>query len=216
MTRTWPVAGAGFAVIWVFVRGPALAPAAILGSLLLGLTVGVPVAYVFRRLYGEELALRRSLRVLPAVVLYLAAFLREIVVANVDVAIRVLSPWRAIEPQVILVPLRVETALGVTTIANSITLTPGTLTLDYDADENALFVHIIHGGNPGAVVDPIRTWEDLALVIFDEPAAPGEPAPEITVHPPSVALPAAPAEVPPAPGEVPIERDENGGDDGGR
>jgi multicomponent Na+:H+ antiporter subunit E len=108
----------------------------------------------------------------------------------VDVAYRVLAPRRAIEPQIILLPLRVQTALGITTIANSITLTPGTITLDYDHELNALYVHIIDGRNPEAVVDPIRTWEDHALVIFDEPLPPGEAAPDITVHPPVEELPA--------------------------
>lgn len=184
MTRSWPVAGFLFAVIWVFVRGPSLAPEPVLGEFLLGLAVGVPVAYVFRRLYSEGLELRRSLRGFPYIFLYVLTFIRETIVASVDVTYRVLAPSQPIEPEVILVPLRVRTDLGVTTIANSITMTPGTLTLDYDSEENALYIHVIDGSDPETIVEPIRKWEDYALVIFDESLSPGDPAPDFAVYPP--------------------------------
>jgi len=182
--RSWLVAGVLFGVLWVFVTGPALAPTAVGTTFLVGLAVGLPVAFVFRRLYEEQLRLTRSIRALPSVGLYLLDFSKEVLIANVDVAYRVLVPNLPIEPQVILLPLRVETPLGVTTIANSITLTPGTVTLDHDPDENALYVHIIDGRDPEAVVEPIRQWESYALRIFDEPRPPSSPPPEIRVHPP--------------------------------
>lgn len=83
-----------------------------------------------------------------------------------------------INPDVLEVPLRVETDLAITTIANSITLTPGTLTMDYDEERNALYVHAIDGRDRDSVVDPIRTWEDLALRMFDESRDPGDPVPD--------------------------------------
>lgn len=184
MTRSWPVAGLIFAGIWVFVRGPSLASEPVLGEFLIGLAVGVPVAYVFRRLYSEGLELRRSLRGVPYAVLYVLTFVREAIVSSIDVTYRVLAPSQPIEPEVILVPLRVRTDLGVTTIANSITMTPGTLTLDYDPEENALYLHVIDGRDPETIVKPIRNWEDYALIIFDEPLSPGDPAPNFAVYPP--------------------------------
>ncbi|MFT4946243.1 MAG: multicomponent Na+:H+ antiporter subunit E [Natronomonas sp.] len=183
-TRRWLVAGLLFAVLWVFVAGPKVHLQSVVTVFLVGLAVGLPVAYVFRRLYGEEIDIGQTVTAIPYVVLYILVFFKEVLVANLDVAYRVLVPGRALEPQVILVPLRVETALGVTTIANSITITPGTITLDHDPDENALYVHMIDGRSPEAVVEPIRQWEDYALEIFDERRSPDDPAPEITVHPP--------------------------------
>nr|WP_159763170.1 Na+/H+ antiporter subunit E [Halovenus carboxidivorans] len=173
-----------FAVLWVFVAGPKPKPQPVGTTFLVGLGVGLPVAYVFRRLYGEEVDVSQTLSAVPYVFLYVLVFFKEVLIANLDVAYRVLVPDRALEPQVVLVPLRVETALGVTTIANSITITPGTVTLDHDPDENALYVHMIDGRSPEAVVEPIRQWEDYALMIFDERRSPADPPPEITVHPP--------------------------------
>jgi len=183
-TRRWLIAGLLFAGLWVFVRGAALTPTSLLTTFLVGLAVGLPVAYVFRRLYEEEIDVGQSLGSVPYVVAYVAVFSKEVIVANLDVAYRVVHPTLQLEPQVVLVPLRVETALGITTIANSITITPGTITLDHDPDQNALYVHMIDGRDPEAVVEPIRVWEDYALVIFDEERSPDDPPPGIRVHPP--------------------------------
>jgi len=174
--RRWPVMGATFAVLWLFVRGVALEPLAVAGELLVGLVFGMAVAFAFRRFYRPAFALSR-VAALPYVAVYLGLFFKDLLVANVDVAYRVLAPSMPIEPDVVEVPLRVETDMAITTIANSITLTPGTLTMDYDAETNTLYVHGITGEYRGAVVDPVRVWEDYALRIFDEEADPTDPAP---------------------------------------
>ena len=179
--RTWPVVGVVFAVLWVFVRGLPLTPVSVVRGLLAGLLVGLPVAFVFRRLYGKDLDLGRVMGALPYAGLYLGAFTWELLRANVDVAYRVLSPGMPIEPEVILVPLRVESDLAITIIANSITITPGTVTLDYDDETNSLYVHGVNGRDPEAIAEPIRTWEDYALELFNEAASPSDPPPDIVV-----------------------------------
>lgn len=221
MTRSWPVIGVLFGVIWVFVQGPPLAFDPLVGALLVGLAVGFPLAYVFRRLYADTLDLRRSFRGIPYVVLYMVAFVREAVVSSFDVTYRVLAPSQPIEPEVILIPLRVQTDLGVTTIANSITMTPGSLTLDYDSRENALYVHVIDGSAPEDIVEPIRHWEDYALAIFDEELSAGDPAPDFAVYPPDQTHPVLEQAVLGTESEAETEaeprtEDATGGDDDGR
>ena len=172
-TPKWPVVGVVLAVLWLFVRGVAPGETVeatlrtLLGEFLIGLAVGWPTAFALRQYYTPRVSVRRSLRVTPYAVLYLVVFLRELVTANVDVAYRVLAPSMPIRPDVIAIPLRVETDAAVTTIANSITLTPGTLTMDHDAETNTLYVHVIAVRDRDRVVEPIRTWEDYALVIFE-------------------------------------------------
>lgn len=176
-TTKWPVVGVLLAVLWVFVRGPALTPAVVAGEFLIGLLVGCPLAFGLRRFYLPEIDVGRSVRVSPYAVLYVLVFLRELVTANVDVAYRVLHPAMPIEPDVVAIPLRVRTDAAVTTIANSITLTPGTLTMDHDPETNTLFVHSIAAPDRRTVIAPIRTWEDYALIIFDEERTPGDEPP---------------------------------------
>jgi multicomponent Na+:H+ antiporter subunit E len=177
-TRTWPVVGVVLAVLWLFVRGVTVETLA--GEALIGLGVGLGTAFALRRFYVETVDVGRALRAVPFAVLYVVLFLRELLTANVEVAYRVLHPSLPIDPDVVEIPLRVETDAAVTTIANSITLTPGTLTMDHDADTNTLYVHSLAAPDRGSVVALIRRWEDIALRVFDEDADPDDPAPPPT------------------------------------
>jgi multicomponent Na+:H+ antiporter subunit E len=178
VTRKWPVTGVALAVLWLFVTGVTLEPRALLLESVFGLGVGLPIAYGVRRLYTPSVPVTGLVRSAPYVLAYLLAFVYELVTANVDVAYRVLAPSMPIDPDVVEVPLRVESDAAVTTIANSITLTPGTLTMDYDPDRNALYVHALATDDPESVLAPIRRWEDYALRIFDETADPGDSPPD--------------------------------------
>ena len=179
MTRHWLVNGVAFALLWLFVRGvPVDPPVRLVEEFVIGLGVGTAVAFGFRRLYAPRVSLLGVVRAAPPALLYLLTFLKELVVANLTVASIVLSPSMPINPRVVEVPLRVRSDAAVTTIANSITLTPGTLTMDHDRETNALYVHSINVTDEASVLDPIRTWEDYALRIFDEEADPGDPAPD--------------------------------------
>lgn len=191
--RGWIAGGIVLGLLWTFVRGVDPAPAGVAdsyagrvaagaaGTLLAGLVVGLPVAALFRRTLPERVDLARGASVLPAATTYVATFLQELVVATLDVTYRVVAPGPPVEPEVIYVPLRVESEFAVTTIANTITLTPGTITLDRDPAHNALYVHAIDGRDLDALVRPIRAWEDAALTVFGEPAAPTDRAPRVLV-----------------------------------
>ncbi|GAA0659886.1 Na+/H+ antiporter subunit E [Salarchaeum japonicum] len=176
--KRWQATGVALAVLWLFVRGVRFTARNLAQESLIGLALGLPTAYVFREFFTGRVNLVRLARTVPYAVLYIAVFLWELLTANFDVARRVVDPRLPIEPRVVTVPLRVERDIAITTIANSITLTPGTLTMDYDDDQNALYVHAMAATTDEEVIDPIRTWEDYALVIFDEELKPGDPVPE--------------------------------------
>lgn len=173
----WLAMGLALAVLWLAVRGVEATPIRVAEELVIGLGVGLPLAYVGRRFYRPVTGLDASLRPVPYAAMYLATFVWELLTANVDVAYRVLAPSMPIDPAVMEVPLRIESDLAITTLANSITLTPGTLTMDYDPDRNALYVHSIDGTDRDAILEPIRRWEDYLLVVFEERLKPGDPVP---------------------------------------
>ncbi len=62
--------------------------------------------------------------------------------ANLDVAYRVITG--KIKPGIVKISPNLKTDLGITLLANSITLTPGTLSVDIDEEKNDLYVHWIN------------------------------------------------------------------------
>ena len=77
----------------------------------------------------------------PQLLLYMGWLVVEIVKANVAVIVRVLGPRHAIDPAVVRLRTRARTDLGKALFANSITLTPGTVTVDVDGDK--VLVHAL-------------------------------------------------------------------------
>ena len=75
-------------------------------------------------------------------ILYLFVFLWECVKANIDVAYRVLDPRLPIKPGIVRVKLSLKTDMAKTMLANSVTMTPGTITVDIIDD--AIFIHWIY------------------------------------------------------------------------
>ena len=75
-------------------------------------------------------------------VVYLFIFIWEVIKANLDVAYRVIHPAMPIKPGIVKVPLDVKSDIARTILANSITMTPGTITVDI-IDDN-IFVHWIY------------------------------------------------------------------------
>ncbi|MBU2035575.1 MAG: Na+/H+ antiporter subunit E, partial [Candidatus Omnitrophica bacterium] len=70
-------------------------------------------------------------------------FLWECLKANIDVALRVLNPKMPINPGIVKVKTTLKSETGLTFLANSITLTPGTLCVDIDQDNGFLYIHWI-------------------------------------------------------------------------
>jgi multicomponent Na+:H+ antiporter subunit E len=74
---------------------------------------------------------------------YLPIFIWECIKANFDVAYRVGHPDLPINPGIVKVKTSLKSDTGLTFLANSITLTPGTLSVDVDQEEGFLYVHWI-------------------------------------------------------------------------
>lgn len=77
-------------------------------------------------------------------------FLREFAFSVFRVARLVLSPHLHIRPGIFVFPLSVSRDFEITLLANLITLTPGTLSVDVTADGKALLVHAIDCPDPDA------------------------------------------------------------------
>jgi len=75
-------------------------------------------------------------------IIYLFILFKEIIKANIDVAYRVIHPAMPIKPGVVVIKTRLKSDIAKMILANSITLTPGTFTLDILEDK--LLIHWIN------------------------------------------------------------------------
>ena len=146
------------AVAWMALTGdwslPALVFACGLGWLLLRLV---------RPLGGEGFRRVRLAR-LPGFLLY---FLKEVVVANLKVAAAVIAPAGRLRPAIVAVPLAVDRDVEIALLANLITLTPGTLSLDVSPDRRTLYVHAMAVSSPDDLRREIRDgFERRILEVF--------------------------------------------------
>ena len=101
-------------------------------------------------------------------VIYLIIFIWECLKANIDVAYRVLHPDLPIKPGIVKVKTNLKTKIGRTTLANSITMTPGTITVDIIDDY--IYVHwiYVHSTDPEVYSEKISgRFEKYIKRIFE-------------------------------------------------
>lgn len=112
------------------------------------LLIGVFIAWFIAFMTGDLFitrphVLKHPLRYWYFIAHYLPTFLWECLKANIDVAYRVIHPQLPIKPGIVKVKTSLKSDTGLTFLANSITLTPGTLSVDIDKDNKVLYIHWI-------------------------------------------------------------------------
>lgn len=110
------------------------------------IAAGIVVAFVVALAAGRFLSgfpRRGLLRRTGFAVIYFFRFIWEMVKANVHVAMIVLDPSCPIKPGIVKIRTALTKDTAVTILTNSITLTPGTLTVDIDPEAGELYIHCI-------------------------------------------------------------------------
>ncbi len=107
------------------------------------LLVGLIASLIISLLFSKDLALITEFRATPpafgAALRYFLYFLKELVKSNIRLASIVLSPALPLNPGIVKTRTRLKSRMGRLMLANSITLTPGTLTVELDGEW--LYVH---------------------------------------------------------------------------
>ena len=106
--------------------------------------VGFILAYIMLRLMQRPEDPKNYFQRAALVFRFAFFYLKELVKANLRVASTVLSPQMQLTPAVVAVPLDTDSELSISLLANLITLTPGSLTLDIAADCSVLYVHTMY------------------------------------------------------------------------
>lgn len=125
-------------------------------GVIVGFLVGYVVVGVAQPLFGGSGYLLRFWYL----IYFVLFFLFELFRSSVRVAADVLRPnlYGNIQPGIVAIPLEVETDTEITLLANIISLTPGTLSLDLSDDKRVLYIHAMYGGDdPDALRREIKS-----------------------------------------------------------
>lgn len=96
-------------------------------------------------------------KILPKFVAFIFFFLYELVKANLQVAYGVITPKFFMTPGIVRVPLDAKTDIEITLLANLISLTPGTLSLDVSDDRTVLYVHSMYISDKEEFINGIKS-----------------------------------------------------------
>lgn len=110
-----------------------------LQSVIIGFVVGYGALWLTRPLYADCRYFRRVITILRLLVF----FIKALFVSNLRVLWDVVTPSHISRPGIIRLPLDARTDLEIMLVANLISLTPGTLSIDLSENRNHLYVHVM-------------------------------------------------------------------------
>lgn len=107
----------------------------------LGAIVSAVLSLILVKFVNFNIDILLPVKLVKFIVIYIPVFIWKLILANLDVARRVLSPKIPLNPGIVKVPTALKGDFGKLTLANSITLTPGTLSIDIVDDY--LYIHTV-------------------------------------------------------------------------
>jgi multicomponent K+:H+ antiporter subunit E len=142
------------AIVWLLLNN-SLEP----GQILLGLLLGWAIPRFTLAFWPERVRLQAP----RAALRFASVFLHDVVIANLAVARLILAGPQALRPCFVEVPLDLTNDLAISLLANTICLTPGTVSARLSADRRSLLVHALDCTDPAALVAEIKQRFEVPL-----------------------------------------------------
>lgn len=152
-------------LIWSFLTWPLDYQHSLIGILVSGL-----VSFMTGDMFVKRSHVFRHISRYLWFLYYIFLFLWECIKANIDVAYRVGHPDLPINPGIVKVKTTLKSDTGLTFLANSITLNPGTMSVDIDQENGFLYIHWIDVKDKDiqkATEIIVKTFEDVLRRIFE-------------------------------------------------
>ena len=147
-------------LVWLLLNN-SLAP----GHILLGLLLGWLIPLLTWRLWPDTVHFHRPLTLLR----FVGRVLWDILAANLNVAQLILGKPERLRPAFFAVPLDLKSELAIGLLANTVSLTPGTLSVELSRDRHTLFVHGLDVPDPDAARAEIKRRYEAPLKEVLEP-----------------------------------------------
>jgi multicomponent K+:H+ antiporter subunit E len=122
------------------------------GQLLLGALLGWGVPLYTARFWPDQVHVRRPLLLLR----FIGVVLYDILVANITVSRLILGRQERMRPAFIIMPLALRSEVAISLLANTISLTPGTVSTYLSRDRRSLIIHSLHTTAPDELLATIR------------------------------------------------------------
>ena len=129
------------------------------GHLLLGALLAILIPWFSAAFWPEKIKIRRPW----LLVKYIGLVLTQILIANLIVSRMILSRQDKLQPGFLLLPLDLESPVAIGLLANTISLTPGTVSCDLSEDGKSLLIHALHIDDAQATVDEIKQMFEQPL-----------------------------------------------------
>jgi len=149
-----PLTTLALTVVWLLLVN-SLAP----GQIVLSLLLGWAIPLFTLRFWPETLRISRPFTLLR----FIIRLLGDIVAANLTVARLVLGRPERLRPAFIIVPLALKSDLAISLLANTICLTPGTVSSRLSLDRKHLLVHTLDTADPERLVATIKSRYEAPL-----------------------------------------------------
>lgn len=145
-------------LVWVAITGEVSLP-----NLFVGFLLGYGIlAFAL----SSDPRFRAYSRKLPRLLRFLVSFLKDMLMSNLRVAYDVVTPTHLMRPAIIRMPLQARTPGEITMLANLISLTPGTLSLDVDPEGEALFIHVMYLDDEAKTLAELKDLERRLLELM--------------------------------------------------
>jgi multicomponent K+:H+ antiporter subunit E len=149
-----PILTAALTVIWLLLANSVSA-----GQFLLGLLFGWAIPRFTLRFWPERVQARRPLVLLR----FIGVVLYDILVANLAVAWLILRGPQRLRPGFVELPLDLTSDLAISLLANTISLTPGTVSARLSPDRRTLLIHALDLTDSAALIAAIKSRYEAPL-----------------------------------------------------
>lgn len=143
------------AVMWLFMQSSYT-----VGSFIFGYMIGLFVLFILRRFLVFHFYLHRVWALIKLIIL----FIIELIKANIDVVKVVLRPRLNHQPGIVAVTTRLESNVEITLLAALISLTPGTVSMDFSDDSKTIYIHALDIPNKDEFIADIHNTFEKAIM----------------------------------------------------
>ena len=130
-------------------------------NFVLGFVFSYVVLLLLQRVVGRSSYFRKSVLLTR----FIGFYALEVVRTNIRVAVDVATPTSRSQPGIVAVPLEARSDAEITLLANLITMTPGSLSIDVADDRSVIYVHSMFAHDPEALRRSIK--EDLERRVLE-------------------------------------------------